>query len=99
MSKTSYTRDHPVIRRIEEIIKSSDERAAAKQATDNGRAPLADLDPMIRKALGDEYGPLETTSWAGTFVAEVMRGLGYRRAGERRLKGCVAKRGAFFKAE
>ena len=79
MSKTGYTRDNPVIRRIEEIIKSPEGRAAAEQAADNGRAPLADLDPIIRKALGDEYGPLATTSWAGLFVAEVMRGLGYRR--------------------
>jgi hypothetical protein len=53
---------------------------------------------MLREALGNDYGPFDTTSWAGTFVAEEMRKLGYKADGQRPLPtGCVAKSGAFFR--
>jgi len=59
---------------------------------------LEGVDPLICKALGDGYGPFETTSWAGTFVAQVMKELGYKQERKRSLKGCIAKFGASFKA-
>jgi hypothetical protein len=93
-----FSRDHPVILRIEEIVTSAVGRAAAKQAADNGRPALEGVDSMLREALGDDYGPFEPTSWAGTFVATEMRKLGYKKEGKRRLPtGCVAKSGAFFR--
>jgi hypothetical protein len=92
--------DHPVILRIEEIVTSPDGRAAAKRAADSGLPALAGVDPMLHKALGDDYdGRFDTTSWAGTFVAAEMRKLGYTAHGERPLPtGCVAKSGLFFRS-
>jgi hypothetical protein len=96
-----FPRDHPVIRRIEEIVNSPEGKAAAKQAADNGRPALAGVEPMLREALGDAYGSPDTTkNWAGWFVADVMRKLGYKQAGKRPLPpGSVAKAGAFFRKE
>jgi len=93
-----FPHEHPVILRIEEIVRSPEGKAAAKQAADNGLPALAGVDPMLREALGDDYsGLFDTTSWAGTFVADEMRKLGYKQDGERPLKYCVAKSGAFFR--
>lgn len=87
-----------MIRRIAAIVGSPEGIAAAKKAADKGRPALAGVDTMLRAALGDDYGPTEPTSWAGTFVAEQMRRLGYQQDGKRPLpKGCVAKTGVFFK--
>ena len=94
-----YPHEHPVILHIEEIVRSPEGKAAAKQAADDGLPALAGVDPMLREALGEDYsGLFDTTSWAGTFVADEMRKLGYKQDGERRLpKDCVAKSGAFFR--
>ncbi len=89
--------DHPVIIRIEEIVRSEEGKAAAKQAADSGRPALEGVDPLLRNHLGDDYGLFDTTNWAGFIVADVMRNAGYKQMGERSLKkGCVAKSGAFF---
>lgn len=61
-----FTRDHPVICRIAEIVGSPEGIAAAKKAADNGQPALTGVDPLLRAALGDDYGPREPTSWAGT---------------------------------
>jgi hypothetical protein len=91
---------HPIIMRIEEIVASPEGRQAAKAAADNGRPALAGVDPLLQDALGTEYGGRDTTNWAGTFVADEMRKLGYTQKGQRPLPaGSVAKTGAFFVAE
>jgi hypothetical protein len=89
--------DHPVIVRIEEIVRSEAGKFAAKQAADSGRPALEGVDPLLRSQLGDWYGRFDTTNWAGFIVADEMRQVGYKQLGERSLKrGCVAKSGAFF---
>jgi hypothetical protein len=42
-------------------------------AADNGLPPLEGVDPMLRDALGADYGPFDTTRWAGIFAAKEMR--------------------------
>jgi hypothetical protein len=95
-----FPEDHPVIIRIREIVESLEGRAAAKAAADNGLPALAGVDPIIRDALGAQYGPYETTHWAGWYVAQEMRALGYDHSGQRSLPpGSVAKTGAYFTAK
>lgn len=89
--------DHPVIVRIEEIVRSEAGKTAAKQAAERGRPALEGVDPLLRNDLGDDYGRFDTTNWAGFFVADEMRKAGYKQLGERSLKkGCIAKSGTFF---
>lgn len=90
-------RDHPIIQEIEEVCRSPEARAAAKSASDAGLPALAGVDPLLRAALGADYGSFDTTSWAGGFVAEEMESQGYRQTGKRSMPaGCVAKTAAFF---
>ena len=97
-STGGFPYEHPVIQRIEEIVRSPEGIAAAKQAADNGQPALAGVDPLLHDALGDEYsGLFDTTNWAGFFVADVMRKAGYKQEGQRPITGCVAKSGAFFR--
>lgn len=92
-----FPQDHPVIIRIDEIVRSDEGRAAARQAADSGRPALEGVDPLLQNDLGGEYGPFDTTNWAGFFVADEMRKAGYKQMPGRSLKeGCVAKTGAFF---
>ena len=94
-----FPHEHPLILQIEEIVASPEGRQAAKDAADQGRPALAGVDSLLRDALGPDYGLFDTTNWAGTFVAEEMRKLGYRQDGQRSLpRGSVAKSGAFFRA-
>jgi len=90
-------RHHPVIRDMEDLIRSPEARTAAIGAADDGLPALAGTDLMIQARLGEDYGDKDTTSWAGTLQAEVMYEAGYRQVGKRPMPaGCVAKRAAFF---
>ena len=87
---------HPIILEIEEIIRSAQGRAAAKTAAD-GKPAMAGVDPLLQQALGSHYGSYDTTSWAGTFVADVMADHGYVQTAKRPMpEGSVAKTAAFF---
>ncbi len=89
-------RRHPAIQAIEAICRSSDGITAAETAAKIGEAPIAGVDPLLRSGVR-EYGYHDTTSWAGTFVAEEMESLGWQRQGRKALPlGCVAKTAAFF---
>jgi hypothetical protein len=91
-------REHPTILEIEEIIRSDEGRMAGKQASDDGLPAMAGVDHMLAAALGGKYGPNDTTSWAGTLMAEVMAEAGYVQTRKKPMpKGCVAKTAAFFK--
>lgn len=92
-----YPRDHPIIQRIEEIIRSDEGRAAAKAATDRGQAAMAGIDPLLSTDLGSDYGERDTTNWAGSLTAEIMAEAGFVQTGKKALPPtCVAKTAAFF---
>lgn len=58
---------------------------------------MAGVDPMLSAALGSQYGGHDTTSWAGTLVAEVMAEAGYIQTRKKPMpEGSVAKTAAFF---
>lgn len=89
-------RHHPTIQAIEAICRSPQGLQAAQTAAAAGDAPIAGVDPLLRIEVR-EYGYHDTTSWAGTFVAEEMEALGWRRQGRKALPaGCIAKTAAFF---
>jgi hypothetical protein len=89
-------RHHPTIQAIEKICRSDEGVAAGVGATRAGEAAIAGVDPMLRSEVRD-YGYADTTSWAGTFVAEEMEAAGLRRKGRKTLPAnCVAKTAAFF---
>ena len=90
-------RNHPTIQTMEEIIRSDKGRERGKQASDQGLPALAGVDEMLADALGSPYGNYDTTSWAGTMMAEVMEEAGYVQTRKKPMPtGCVAKRAAFF---
>lgn len=90
-------RDHPTIQEIEEIIRSDEGRSAGRQASDDGLPAMAGVDSMLRDALGSRYGSHDTTSWAGTIMAEVMREAGYVHTKDKPMpEASVAKTAAFF---
>lgn len=92
-----YDRGHRVIHTIETVCRSPEGRAAARAVAEAGEAPMAGVDPLLVAALGDEYGHRDTTSWAGTFVAEEIEADGWRRNGRKALPvGSVARTAAFF---
>jgi hypothetical protein len=94
------TRGHKTIQEIERIVRSPEGRQAAADAMEAGEAPMAGLDPLLKAALGTDYGNKDTTSWAGTFAAEEATDLGWTRKGRKALpQSCVAKSAAFFSRE
>ncbi len=92
-----YHRGHRVIHGIEAICRSEEGVKAAAAAAESGEAPMAGVDPLLASRLGGDYGHRDTTSWAGTFVAEEIEAEGWVRQGRKSLPGnCVAKSAAFF---
>jgi hypothetical protein len=90
------TRDSAIIQRVEHVCRSEEGIKAATNAALAGEAPMAGVDPLLRREVR-EYGHFDTTSWAGGFVAEEVEALGWRRSGRKALPaGCVAKTAAFF---
>jgi hypothetical protein len=90
-------RHHPVIAKIEDIIRSPEGRARAKDASDQGLPAMAGVDPLLAAQVGSAYGTYDTTSWAGTFVAEEMELMGYKQTRKKPLpEGCVARTAAYF---
>lgn len=90
--------NHPITRRINEVVFSEEGKQAAVAAAANGLPAMAGVDPLLRLALGPDYGKHNlTTAIAGDRVAYLMRDLGYREAGQRALpKGCTARTGMLF---
>jgi hypothetical protein len=89
-------RHHRTIQEIEAICRSPEGNRAAVTAAERGDAPIAGVDPLLRANVR-EYGYFDSTSWAGTFVAEEIEALGWIRRGRKALpSGCVAKTAAFF---
>jgi hypothetical protein len=92
-------RHHPTIQAIEKICRSVEGVEACVTATRKGEAAVAGVDPILRREVRD-YGYADTTSWAGTFVAEEMEAAGLYRKGRKALPdNCIAKTAAFFVEE
>ncbi len=94
--------DDPLTLRISGIINSPEGRDAAVGAAKEGLPPLAGVDPMIAADLGKDYGKHNmTTATAGSFVAHLMREMGYREANKsaKLPEGCVAKSGKLWKVK
>jgi hypothetical protein len=83
---------------MERIIWSTEGRAAALSAVENGLPALAGVDPLISSALGDRYHPHNGgTINAGFITAALMRHLGYVEAGSGAFLNAVAKSGMRWK--
>lgn len=90
-------RHHPTIRTIEEIVRSDAGRAGGIEASGKGLPALAGVDHMLSAALGPKYGDHDTTSWAGTLMAEAMAEAGFVTIGRKSMpEGCVARTAATF---
>ncbi len=86
--------DDPLIRRIYDIVVSSEGTAACIKATEEGWPALAGVDKLIRAELGNQYTALNsTTNKAGWLVSELMRSKGYKAAGKKKAmpEGCTAR--------
>lgn len=91
-------RHHPTIQKIEAIVRSDKGVEAAIAAARAGQAPMAGVDALLQDGVGPNHGNDDTTSWAGTFVAEEMEAAGWLRDGRRQLPAtCAAKTAAFFR--
>jgi len=94
------TGEHPIVRRMDEIINSDEGRAACKKAVEDGFPALAGADPMLAEEFPADYGKHnETTVWAGYLVADAMRGMGFTQQGKqgKMPDGCVARTGEMWK--
>jgi hypothetical protein len=85
--------DSPIIHRMAEIVSSPEGRAAAIAAANAELPAMAGVDPLLSTALGEDYGKHNlATAVAGDLVAKLMRSLGYKEGGTRKLPShCVAK--------
>jgi hypothetical protein len=85
----------PISLRMRDIVLSQTGKEAALEATRRGESAMAGIDPLLQAALGVDYGPHnQTTNIAGQWVAELMRSLGYKNNGPKKLPThCSAKSG------
>jgi hypothetical protein len=90
--------DDAIGRAMRKIIFSPEGTAAAFRAAERGEPALAGVDPLLRNALGADYGKHnEATVQAGFLIADLMRQAGYREGAPKPLPaGCVAKSGMLF---
>jgi len=95
LSSGGLSLDHPVHRRIVELVWSKEAQRRAIEATNNGIPALCGVDPLLQADLGDHYAKYDLgTASAGAVVAEVMRHLGYVEDGHGSCPdGCRAKTG------
>ena len=87
------TSDDPITIRMHEVIHSKEGREAALKATKEGLPAMVGIDPLLQVALGVDYGPHNMgTQTAGDLVGKMMRSLGYKNGGKKKLPDhCVAK--------
>lgn len=85
--------DDPISLKMIEIIFSPEGRQAALDATNKGEPAMLGIDPLLKAALGVDYGSHNMgTATAGAIVGALMRQLGFTNAGQKPLPDyCVAK--------
>lgn len=92
------TLDDPIALKMKQIVQSPEGVDAAVKAAEAGYPAMAGIDPLLSRALGDDYGKHNlTTATAGDFVANLMRSLGYKESGRGKLPPhCVARTAALW---
>jgi hypothetical protein len=95
LSSGGLSFDDPVHQYIVDIVWSQEGRSVAIEATNRGLPALSGVDVLLQRELGDRYGKYDLgTASAGAVVAELMRHLGYKEAGQGNCPpGCIAKTG------
>lgn len=95
LSSGGLRTDDPVYRRIVDLAWSIQGQKAAVAATKQGVPALCGVDVLLQADLGNLYGKYDLgTASAGAIVAEVMRHLGYKEAGQGSCpQNCTAKTG------
>ena len=85
--------DDPITLKMHEVIFSKEGREAALSSTKQGRPALEGVDPLLCASLGSDYGPHNMgTQTAGSILGQLMRSLGYKKAGQKPLAPhCVAR--------
>lgn len=74
----------PISTKVAEIAYSAEATKAMEEAIRNALPPMAALDPMLIQALGDDYGPHNSsTTFAGRISAERMMQRGYQKIGKK----------------
>ena len=98
--KGGISMSDPRVIEMREVIESPEGREACVEAVRNGLPALAGVEPLIAAKMGNRYGSFsQMTVTAGSIVGEMMPGLGYRIAGQRKMPaGSVAKTAAFWVA-
>lgn len=95
----SFKGESPLGRRVRAVIFSDEGRDAALAAARAGEAPMARIDLLLQRDIGEPYRTTyEITTGAGTMVAELMRAMHWETNGKRQTlpQGCVAKTAALF---
>lgn len=99
--KGGLSDDNLIMIEIREIVNSKEAEAAMRKAVADGWPPMAGVDPMLAKALREDYGGHnQATARAGDLVAKKMRQLGFKDTGKEGYlpADCVAKTARIFKA-
>ncbi len=99
---TGMTREHPIVRGMDEIINSDAGRVACRKAVEDGHPALSGVDPMLAEEFPADYGKHnQTTDWAGHLVADVMRAMGYKKQNKpgKMPEGCVARTGEMWNSK
>ena len=99
--KGGLSDDNLIMIEIREIVNSKEAEAAMRKAVADGWPPMAGVDPMLAKALREDYGGHnQATARAGDLVAKKMRQLGFKDTGKEGYlpAHCVAKTARIFKA-
>ncbi|GEO12604.1 hypothetical protein [Microvirga aerophila] len=97
-SNKSLTLDDPISKVMHRIIFSPEGKQVALTAITQGLPPLAKIDPLLQAALGGDYTKHnEGTVQAGYMVTNMMRQMGYKPIGSKKLPpDCVARTGQVF---
>jgi hypothetical protein len=87
----------PIYRKMVQIAKSAQGKAAMEEAASKGQPALCGFDKLLQSQLGADYSDTRcpgTIMSAGSLVAEVMPRLGYINAGKTTCpEGCIAREG------
>jgi hypothetical protein len=99
LNPAGFKLDSPAGEGCKRSFSSLDGRAAGIEAADQGLPALAKVEPLLRRALGQEYeNAYEATVQAGYVVANMMEQNGFRKTGRKGSMptGSIAKTAELF---
>lgn len=99
LKKRAMAIDSKLGKKMQSVIFSDAAKDAAIEAATHGLPPLGVIDPMLQKAMGEDYGPHnDGTLQAGNIIASLMAQHSWEKTG--RLaplpEGCLLRAGALF---